>query len=95
MADIELKVLTEKSDDTDIIIFAVNLTTVRLVRGTGTTTVPGPGDYPYDYWIVGAPGGTASYEVKQGDKTVLAKKERTIRDGKRYASGSGNLKVEG
>ena len=93
MAQIELTVLTEKSDDTDLITVAIGLKMVKLVRGKGTTIVDGPGDHDYDYWIVGGPGGTASYEVKQGDETVLAKKERTIRPGNRLAVGHGSFTV--
>lgn len=93
MADVTLTVVTEKSDDIDLIIFAINGKNVPLVRDKGTETVSGSGPHKYNYWIVGAPGGTASYEIKHGDKVVLAKKQRTIRAGKRFARGGNTFPV--
>lgn len=95
VADIKLTVSAETSDGADNIIFMIgSMVAMPLFAKSREVVVSAPGSYTYDYVISGDPGGKASYEVKQGETVVLAKKERTIRPGRRRFNGGGNLEVK-
>jgi len=94
MAKIKLDIVTDTADGAERILFIVGETVAAPEFAKNrTVTVDGPGKYTYDYIIYGDPGGTASYEVKQGAAVIVPKQERKIRQDRRRYNGGGNLVV--
>ena len=93
MASVTLSVKAEGSDTVDGAWFVIDDLDVTLVNGLGSIDVSADDDdHSFQYWFGGAPGGTLTYEIKQGSSS-LAKGKSSISAGKRQGRGEGDFKI--